>query len=126
MGEIQITGRSFTQLFEDFVVAVSLQGSGFAPPRAIDTWNLPDAADVFRNPNPDGSYPWPVTATETRDSQGNTLTVTQHAPFAPAVYTGGVGPSGVRFHDFRSSGSQSAEIQVVGAGDGIIVVTRLD
>jgi len=125
--EIRVTGRgSFAQLFEDYVVATSLQGSGFTPTYAITTWDFLGAGDVFRTPNPPGSYPWPVTASETTDANGNTTSVTQWAPFTANVYSSKVGPSGVRFHDFRSSGSASAQIYVAGAADGVIVVTRLD
>lgn len=126
-GELQITGSgSFDDLFEDFVVAVSLQGSGFTAPHPIETWDFVSAGDVFTTPNPDGSYPWPVTAKETRDASGRTTSVTQYAPFGSDVYSGSVGPSGVRFHDFRSNGTVSAQIQVSGADDGVIIVTRLD
>jgi hypothetical protein len=115
-GELLLTGSTFDELFEDFVVAVSLHGSGFTAPNPITTWDFVTAGDVFTTPNPTGSYPWPVTATST----------TQWVPFGSAAYTGGIGLSGVRFHDFRSSGSTAAQIQVSGAADGVIVVTRLD
>jgi len=115
--ELQVTGAAtFDALFEDFVVAVSLHGSGFPAPHPIETWSFVSAGDVFSNPNPTGSYPWPVTATDTN----------QWALYGTASYSGGIGPSGVRFHDFRSSGSAAAEIRVSGAADGVIVVTRLD
>ena len=43
--------------------------------------------------NPDGVFPWPVTATETRDGTGHTLTLQQWVPFTAASYSGGIGPS---------------------------------
>jgi hypothetical protein len=125
-GEVQVTGRSFTQLFEDFVVAVSLHQTGHNPTYEIDTWNFVSAGDVFSTPNPLGSYPWPVTASEVRDSQGRTVSVTQWVAFGDNSYTGTMGPSGVRFHDFRSSGTASAQIHVSGANTGVIIVTRID
>jgi hypothetical protein len=116
-GEIQITGRgSFNQLFEDFVVAVSLHGSGFAATYPITTWNFISAGNVFTNPNPPGSFPWPATADNTD----------QWDPFVADSYTGTMGPSGIRFHDFRSSGTAGAQIHVTGANSGRIIVTRLD
>jgi hypothetical protein len=37
-----------------------------------------------------------------------------------------MGPAGVRFHDFRSTGAASAQIHATGASSGVIIVTRLD
>jgi hypothetical protein len=128
-GEIQLTGRTFDQLFEDFVVAVSFQGTPYSPTDAFDTWDFFSGTAIFTRPNPTGDYPWPVTAEETQSSQGATESVTQWAPFASGLYEGRVGPSGIRFHDFRSSGTASAEIQVSGLSgfqEGLVVVSRLD
>jgi len=133
--ELQVTGTAtFQDLFEDFIAAVSLHGSGFAAPRPLTTWDFADLTDgslVLSSSggsylNPDGSFPWPVTATELRDATGHTITEQQWAPFTAQSYSGDIGPSGVRFHDFRSSGSAAAEIRVTGAAGGMIVVTRLD
>jgi hypothetical protein len=108
-GEIQLTGEgSFEQLFEDFVVAVSLHGTGYTAPYPIDTWDFVDAAEIFSNPDPAGLYPWPVTATET--GIGVNQTVQQWAPFGTASYESAIGPAGVRFHDFRSSGTTAVQI----------------
>jgi hypothetical protein len=126
-GEIQITSRSFEQLFEDLVVAVSFEGTPHTPTYAIGTYDFATVGDIFTNPNPTGSYPWPVTATNSE----------QWVPFGSHTYSGPIGPSGVRFHDFRSSGSAAAQIQVTGSNqpcDGgpsgarcdVIIVTRLD
>jgi hypothetical protein len=115
-GEILLTGRSFDQLFEDYVVAVSLHGTGFSPTYEITTWDFVSAGDIFLDPDPPGSYPWPVTADDT-DSWD---------PFVSNSYTGTIGASGVRFHDFRSSGAASAQIRVTGAADGVLIVTRID
>jgi hypothetical protein len=132
--ELQVTGQAtFDDLFEEFVGALSLHGTGFTAPHPLRTWDWASltAGNLVLTSggsylNPDGAFPWPVTATETRDATGHTLTLQQWAPFTSASYSGGIGPSGVRFHDFRSSGSAAAEIRVSGAADGIIVVTRLD
>lgn len=115
-GEILLTGRSFTQLFEDFVVAISLHGSAFSPTLAFTTWDLVSSADIFSNPNPPGSFPWPVTADD----------VDSWDVFAAKSYTGTMGPSGVRFHDFRSAGVASAQILVTGADSGAVIVTRIE
>ncbi|MGD8871175.1 MAG: Ig-like domain-containing protein [Gemmatimonadota bacterium] len=134
-GEIQLTGEgSFEQLFEDFVVAVSLHGTGYTAPYPIDTWDFVGAANIFSNPDPPGDYPWPVTATES--GSGATETKQQWAPFGTATYSSPIGPSGVRFHDFRSSGTNDVQIhasanlaqQCDGAADRCdrIIVSRID
>jgi hypothetical protein len=134
-GEIQLTGEgSFEQLFEDFVVAVSLHGTGYTAPFPIDTWDFVGAANIFSNPDPPGDYPWPVTATES--GSGATETKQQWAPFGTATYSSPIGPSGVRFHDFRSSGTNDVQIhasanlaqQCDGAADRCdrIIVSRID
>jgi hypothetical protein len=127
-GELQLTGvADFDELFEHFVVAVSLHGTGHVAPFPIDTWDFVTAGSVFRNPNPDGDYPWPVTATETRQPDGTVISSTQWAPFESNSYTAAMGPSGLRFHDFRSDGSRAAQIHVAGVdGDDLLVVTRID
>lgn len=133
-GEIALTGRgSFAQLFEDFIVAVSLHGTGYTAPYPIDTWDFVSSANIFSNPDPVGDYPWPVTAQETGSPP--TETVQQWAPYQTTSYAGAIGPSGVRFHDFRSSGSSDAQIHATGLYqqcDGgsdrcdRIIVTRLN
>jgi len=134
-GEIQVTGAAdFEELFQEFVLAVSLHGSAFTPAHPIDTWDFVTAGSIFSNPNPPGDYPWPATATET--GTGPTRVVTQWAPFAANTYTTKIGPSGVRFHDFRSSGTANAQISVSGSAQpcdanntqrcDFIMVTRLD
>jgi hypothetical protein len=115
-GEILLTGRSFDQLFEDYVVAISLHESGFSPTYGFTTWDFVSSADIFSNPNPPGSYPWPVTA-DNSDSWD---------VFGSQSYMSTMGPSGVRFHDFRSTGVASAQIHATGASSGVIIVTRLD
>lgn len=138
----QVTGRTFQQLFEEFVVAISLHGGLQAEPaRAYTTWDLFSVTQLFANPanlaeiRPPHNYPWPVTAT---------LAGSPNAPFATAVYSCplqivnnqyelpaansrcAIGPSGIRFHDFLSSGGAGgAQIRVTGADSGRIIVTRL-
>ena len=138
VGEIQLTGvADFEELFELFMVAVSLHGTGHATPYPIDTWDFVSAGSVFRDPNPFGDFPWPVTASEQQQSDGTTISLQQWAPFASNTYTGTIGPSGVRFHDFRSNGTAAAQIHVAGSeqpcdqsGSGarcdVLIVTRID
>ena len=116
----QMTGRSFEELFGDFVVAISTHQSGHVAARAFTTWDLVSATDIFTNPpevSPVGVYPWPVTRSESSQSVG----------FASATFADPIGPSGIRFHDFASAGTEAAQILVVGAGSsGRIIVTRLN
>lgn len=116
----QATGRSFAELFDDLVVAISTHETGHTATRSFTTWDLVSATDIFTNPPevaPVGVYPWPVTRTST----------SQSAPFAGATFSGPIGPSGMRFHDFVSAGAAAAQIMVTGAGgSGRIIVTRLD
>ncbi len=133
-GTVQVTGvADYEELFEEFVVAVSLHGTGFTAAHPIDTWDFVSAGSIFSNPNPPGDYPWPVTATETND---NPPVVQQWASFGTDSYTSNIGPSGVRFHDFRSLGTAAAQISVTGSNQpcdannlqrcDVIIVTRID
>lgn len=136
---LTVTGRMFEQLFEDLVVAMSFHDAGPTPARAFTTWDLNTAGAIFSGPPelaPPHRYPWPVTADA---SSGN-----PSASFARGVYScppqieNGdyvspaetdrcpMGPSGIRFHDFVSTGEGAgSQVQVFGAASGKLVVTRI-
>ncbi len=133
-----VTGRSFEQLFEEVVVAMSLHDAGPVPVKAFTTWELASSTDIFASPPevaPPGLYPWPVTmALNGNPSRGFTAGVYS----CPPKIVGGsyqlaspsdrcpIGPAGVRLHDFVSGGSGAgAQVLVVGAPSGKLVVTRL-
>ena len=148
---LSVTGKTFFELFEELVVAMSLHaGSQPEPARSFTTWDLRSATGIFNGPAeiaPPSLYPWPITAQSVPESDGRQMSNTD-APFAAAVYscppqivgTGdnasyeladpdarcAIGPSGIRFHDFVSNGSGAgAQIVVTGADTGRIIVTRL-
>jgi hypothetical protein len=141
----QATGRSFGELFEDLVVAMSFHTVGPEPTRAFTTWDLTTAGAIFMGPPevaPPACYPWPVTASATRGTPNQCSTPSR--AFSAGVYScppqvvgeayespapGSrcpIGPSGIRLHDFVSGGEGAgAQVQVFGAADGQLIVTRL-
>lgn len=121
-----LLGRSMEGLLDEFLSAIQLTGSGAPqPPRTFSTYDFPSAAEVFRNPDPIGIYPWPVTTTGSSDS-----TAVSWAPFASGLFSGAMGGSGVRIHDFRSDGSGAGiELRPTrrdgGAFEGRMVISRI-
>ncbi|MDH3272292.1 MAG: Ig-like domain-containing protein [Gemmatimonadota bacterium] len=142
---LAVTGRTFDQLFEDLVVAMSFHDAGPTPARGFTTWDLNTAGAIFANPPevaPPHRYPWPITTDVPSDPnvEGN-----PSRPFSRGVYScpprlvGGayrlasesdrcpMGPSGIRLHDFVSGGEGAgAQVQVFGAGRGTLIVTRIN
>jgi len=139
------TGRSFEQLFEDLVVAASFHDAGPTPSLAFTTWDLHTAGAIFANPpelSPPHRYPWPVTTDVPGDPS---VQANPSASFSRGFYSCPprlvgdsyeapddsdrctMGPSGIRFHDFVSDGEGSgAQVQVFGAPDGKLTVTRIN
>jgi Bacterial Ig-like domain (group 2) len=120
---VQATGRSFDQLFEDLVVAMSLHGtSAPAPTRAFTTYDFVTATNIFGAPvelTPPGVYPWPVTTDSTTENP--------NASFATAAFTGKIGPSGISFYDFLSNGTGTgAQIEVTVDPPAKVIVTRIN
>ncbi|MDX1495515.1 MAG: hypothetical protein R3253_15715, partial [Longimicrobiales bacterium] len=138
-----VTGKSFNELFEELIVAASFHDAGPTPSRAFTTWDLSTATAIFVAPElaPPHRYPWPVTTNVPSDgSQANPSHTFSRGVFScpPELVAGSyrepdesdrcaMGPSGIRFHDFVSQGQGSgAQIQVYGARNGKIIVTRLN
>lgn len=122
----QLAGKTFDTLLEEYAAALLVSGTGVPQPaRAFTTYDLASATEIFKDPDPVGSYPWPVTITGTSDDNA-----VEFATFGTATFTGSVGPGGIRVHDLRSNGSgQGAAINVDlvgGQGPAIVIVTRLD
>ena len=115
----QVTGQPFSTLFEQFVNAVSLAGTGAPPPaHPFTTYDFVTAATDLLHPNqqPAGQYPWPVTT-----SNG-----VPTASFSDATYAGPIGRWGIRIHDFVSNGTGvGAQVRVDLYPAGRIVVTRI-
>lgn len=126
-GITTLTGRSWTELMIEYAVAVMTNGTPTPqPPRAITSYDFLSAVEVWcfaaDNPpcdgipaGPNGVFPWPVTVR----SDG-----TMERPFADATFSGPIGASGLRVHEFRSSGSSNAEILVSAPSGTRVVVLR--
>ena len=118
----ELVGRSFRELMDEYAVAVMLNGTGAPPPqRAITSVDFPAAMAATPVYNPDrrpfGTYPWPVTMSETG---GRTVSL------ETATYRGPIGESGIRIHDFTSNGTgQGAELEVFALPLAKVIVVRL-
>ncbi len=128
-----VVGRSFKELFRQYVLAIALHETG-APEgsRTFTSYDFPSATDILCrpgsgegcppgvSPQPDGVYPWPVT--EGSDEPGTTVP----ASFASGVWSGPIGPTGIRIHDFRSDGlGEGLQVEVSMGAPGDVVVVRL-
>jgi len=118
----QYTGKSFEELLEEFVAAVSLISVGPTPERPFTSYDFVTSTDVLKD-QPPGVYPWPVT---THLVAGTDSTYAITASFASATYQGTTGPTGVRIHDFQSDGTGvGADIHVEAATTSKLVVVRI-
>jgi hypothetical protein len=115
-GFLQVTGQAFSTLFEQFIAAISLQGSDApAPAHPFTTYDYVSATNIFQD-QPEGLYPWAVT------TSGGVLT----AGFDTHTYAGPIGRWGMRIHDFVSNGTGTgATIKVTMNPVGRVVVVRL-
>lgn len=111
------TGKSFDTLLNEFYAEIMLhQTAAPAGPRPFHTYDFLTATNIFSNPNPPGDFPWPVTM------QGEVPTVS----FQTRDFTGPIGASGVRIHDFLSNGTGTgAQIRLDMTPPGRMLVTRL-
>jgi hypothetical protein len=117
-----VLGRSWATLLEDFTASVMLHGSGVtAGAPGFATYDFVSLTDVrLSGPNldPEGVYPWPVTRT------GDAAPLSR--PFENATFAGPIGPTGIRIHDFTSTGVGTGVRLTVGGVPGLkLVVTRL-
>lgn len=121
-GYPELVGKTFSELMEEYAVAVMLNGTEApAPPRAFTSVDFPSAmssTSVHHTASrPLGSYPWPVTPTG-----GEIASVSLES----ATYSGPMGESGLRVHDFTSNGTgQGAEITVSAPSMARVIVVRL-
>ncbi|NJD20809.1 MAG: hypothetical protein FIA95_16175 [Gemmatimonadetes bacterium] len=130
-GIIAQTGRSFPDLLDEFTKTVSLHKTASVQPALnFTTYDFVSAAEIFCSPNPLGVFPWPVTTTGTKGDCNVTPRVTESsnpsASFKTAEYSGPMGPTGMRIHDFLSNGTGTgAQIQLEIASPAKIWVVRL-
>jgi uncharacterized protein YjdB len=129
-GVEQVTGQSYDQLLEQFAAAMMLHETG-APEgvRAITSYDFISSIEMWcfaaheaeppcSGTGPPGTYPWPVTTT----SDG-----VMGAPFDNGTFTGRIGPSGIRIHEFVSDGSGSGiQIGISAEQPARVVVTRIN
>jgi hypothetical protein len=107
-GILNLTGAaSWAELLGEYLTAVMLNGTG-APqgPRAITSYDFPSITEVFRSPDPDGVYPWPL----------NVIGEATPAPFSSDTNVGPTGPSGIRIFDLQSdvtAGPASSPFRIV-------------
>ncbi len=126
-GITSLTGASWVELMQEYAVAVMTNGTPTPqPPRAFTSYDFVSAVEVWcfaaDNPpcdgipaGPNGVFPWPVTV----QSDGNMA-----RGFTDATFSGPIGPSGLRIHEFRSSGTSNAEILVSAPSGTRVVVLR--
>ncbi len=118
-GLTAVTDRSYGDLLAEFFRAVALHRVGPDPERAITSYDFTTATDILQI-QPDGVYPWPVT------EQSSAPAVTTPAGFNTATYIGPIGASGVRIHDFQSSGvGGGAHIAVRATQPAQMIVVRV-
>ncbi|MDT8342624.1 MAG: Ig-like domain-containing protein [Longimicrobiales bacterium] len=109
----QLTGSTFQNLLEDFAVAAMFHMEASEPATGgYTSYDFPSAVETFcfavspaEDPNnscgnpasgPPGTWPWPVTTS---------TNAVMWAPFADGAFSGSIGPTGVRIHEFRSDGT---------------------
>lgn len=112
----QRTGKTFRELFREYVTAINLHSTG-APEGDLEftSYDFVTATNVLAS-QPDGEYPWPVT----------TSSVSISKTFQSATYEGRLGPTGMRIHDLVSNGSGTgAQIQVDMNQTGEVLVIRI-
>ena len=107
-----MTGRSLSQLLEDYAAAMMLNGVGAPEPeRGFTTYDFPSATFELLLPEfqPEGLYPWARTGVVP-------------AGFHDAIYSGTLAPGGIRFHDFESDGTGAGIELEITTGDRMGVV----
>ncbi|MHB1194313.1 MAG: Ig-like domain-containing protein [Longimicrobiales bacterium] len=126
------TGRTFLDLVDEFTKTVSLHKAATVQPTLnFTTYDMVTAAEIFCTPDPLGVFPWPVTTTGTASSGPCDATRVREssnpsASFRTADYSGSIGATGMRIHDFLSNGTGTgAQIQLEMAAPAKLWVVRL-
>ena len=112
-----VTGKAVGAHLEDYAAAMMLNGTTVPPGElSFTTYDFPSATSELFRPGfqPEGTYPWPRTGTEP-------------AGFDTHSYEGGLGPAGIRFHDFVSDGTgEGIDVEVLPTGNGVrVVIVRI-
>ena len=107
-GLVAVTGRPMEELLTEHAVAMTFAGSesvaGAGVPH-FTTYDFPTAAEVFSEPDPPGFYPWPVTTVGEDTDNGFAPIAVPLATSETRTFSGRLGASGVRIHDFRARGA---------------------
>ncbi len=113
-----VTGQSMEELIPQFMRAIMANGLTFnATGRAFTTYDFVSAAEVFNSPDPVGLFPWAVT---------NPGFFSRTAQFFRSDFSGPVGPTGIRIHNFRTVGNElGAEFRVSMDAPGKVIVMRI-
>jgi hypothetical protein len=114
-----VLGKPFEALLEEFVAGVMLHGTGSATAGGFSTYDFLSLTTVLGS-SPPGLYPWPVTTS----GSGTSAPLTRS--FESARYTGSIGPTGVRIHDFTSNGTGVGAKLTVESGTPVrLVIVRI-
>jgi hypothetical protein len=110
-----VAGREFPVMLEEYAAALMYNGAGTSTPiPGFVTYDFPSAMSDLVGVS-EGQYPWPVTGV-TESS----------ATFSAATFTGPIGETGIRIHDFLSDGTQPGiEIHVEVSAPATLVLVRL-
>jgi hypothetical protein len=128
VGIEQQTGRTLLELIDEFTVAVSLHGTTVPSSLDFTTYDFVTGAEIFCSPNPLGEFPWPVTTTGTAgDCDANIEeSFTVSAPFRTNQFSGPIGATGMRIHDFVSNGTGTGmQMELDMSRPGKILVVRV-
>ncbi len=126
----QVTGTGFGELLEEFASAAMLHRTG-APEGSLayTSYDFISSIEMFcfaaDNPpcdgttaGPAGTFPWPVTTTSNGDMA---------APFDTGQYTGSIGATGLRIHEFVSGGSGAGiQLGITAQQPAVVVVARVE
>ncbi len=112
--EMATGGKTFDTQLVEYAGAVMLNGSGApAPARGFTTYDFPSAISALSGTTL--SYPYPVTAVGSSPS----------ASYADRTWSGPIGNSGLRIHDFVAGATIGADITVQVEEPAKLVVVRL-
>lgn len=135
-----LVGMSYTELLQEYGKAVMMHGTGFETGTTYTTYDLSTSTEVFSQPDPAGTFPWPVTLTcdgaacpddiDSRDPESlpdnDDRNIQVWAPFANSTFDSPMGAGGIRVFEFQSSGSgDGVEVVVTGATQTKVYVSRI-
>jgi hypothetical protein len=129
-----VTGKAFQALLEEYALGVmGHMGPSEDPAYAYTSYDFKSAIEMWcfaaapgEDPNnscgnasgPEGSWPWPLTAADDG---------TNYVNFGDRTYNGSIGPTGIRVHEFRSSGAGAGiSLRITATQPAKVIVLRLE